>query len=65
MVAELRKSYKFDLEVIKKPEAERLGRATLPKFPAMEIDDVLFFEDNVTTVEELEKELVRSNAPRA
>lgn len=65
MVAELRKSYQFDLEVIKKPEAEKLGHATLPKFPAMEIDGELFLEDNVTTMDELEKELVRRNAPRA
>lgn len=65
MVAELRKSYRFDLEVIKKTEAGKLNRASLPKFPAMEIDDELFFEDRVTTVEELEKELTRRNAPRA
>jgi hypothetical protein len=65
VVAELRKSYKFDVDVIRKPEAGKLNRASLPKFPAMEIDDELFFEDRVTTVEELEKELLRRNARKA
>lgn len=65
MVTELRKSYRFDLEIIKKPEAEKLKRTSLPKFPAMEIDDELFFEDRVTTVEELQAELVRRKAPKA
>ena len=58
-------SYRFDIEIIKKPEADKLGRASLPRFPAMEIDGELFFEDRVTTVEELEKELIRRNAPNA
>ena len=65
MVAELRKSYQFDLEIIKKPEVHKLNRAFLPKFPAMEIDDTLFFEDSVTTGEELDKELARRNCQRA
>ena len=65
MVTELQKSYKFDLEIIRKPEAGKLNRASLPKFPAMEIDDELFFQDNVTTIEGLEKELIRRNAPKA
>ena len=65
MVTELQRSYKFDLEIIRKPEAGKLNRASLPKFPAMEIDDELFFQDNVTTIEELEKELIRRNAPKA
>jgi hypothetical protein len=64
VVTELQKSYKFDLEVIRKPEAGKLGRISLPKFPAMEIDDELFFEDRVTSLEELEKELIRRNAPK-
>ncbi|MEJ2182872.1 MAG: hypothetical protein P8Y66_05070 [Nitrospirota bacterium] len=65
MVAELGKSYAFDVEIIRKPEAGRLGRPSLPKFPAMEIDDELFFEDGGTSVKELERELIRRNAPRA
>lgn len=64
MVTELSKSYKLDLEVIKKQEAGKLNRTTLPKFPAMEIDDELFFEDRVITVEELEAELIRRNAAK-
>jgi hypothetical protein len=31
----------------------------------MEIDGELFFEDRVTSTEELEKELIRRNAPGA
>lgn len=65
MVTELNRKYQFDLESIKKPEAHNLGRTTLPKFPAMEIDDELFFEDRITSVEELEAELIRRGAPRA
>lgn len=65
MVTELSRSYKFDVHVVKRPEAGKLNRASLPKFPAMEIDDDLFFEDRVTTVEELEGELIRRNAPKA
>ena len=64
MVAELGKSYEFDVEVIKKSEAARLNRSTLPVFPAMEIDDELFSQDRVITVQELEEELRRRNAPR-
>jgi len=57
VVTELQGKYRFDVEIIKKPEAGSLGRPSLPKFPAMEINDELFFEDRVTTVEELEREL--------
>jgi hypothetical protein len=59
---ELSRKYRFDVEIIKKPEADKLNRPALPKFPAMEIDDELFFEDRITTVDELERELQRRGA---
>ena len=62
MVAELKQRYQFDVEVVKKPEVALLKRILLPRFPAMEIDDELFFEDNTCTIEELEQELLRRNA---
>ena len=65
MVTDLKKKYQFDVEIIKKPESQLLGREELPKFPAMEIDDELFFEDNITTAHGLEQELVRRGAQAA
>ena len=61
MVTELGKKYQFEVELIKKSEAGNLGRAALPKFPAMEIDDELIFEDNIITAEKLE-ELAQTGA---
>ena len=59
MVTELSKKYQFTVEVIKKTEADKLGRSALPKFPAMEIDDELIFEDNIITADKLEGQLIK------
>ena len=64
MVTELGKKYHFTVEIIKKSQADKLGRAALPKFPAMEIDDELIFEDNIITADKLEGQLIKRNAPK-
>lgn len=63
MVTELHRRYDFDVETVKKPESHLLDRPSLPRFPALEIDETLIFEDRITTIDELEGELVRRGAP--
>jgi len=59
VVTELRKKYGFDVELVKKTDVGLFKRIVLPKFPALTIDDDLIFEGRDTTVEELEREVVK------
>lgn len=63
MVTELGNKYDFDIEVVKNPQAHTIGLPSQPIFPAMEIDDELFFQDRITSLSELEAELKRRGAP--
>jgi len=54
VVAELKKKYAFDLEVVKKTSFGLLQRVSLPKFPAIEIDGKVVFEGCDITAEQLE-----------
>ncbi len=55
VVAELKKKYSFDVEIIKKTEIGLLKRLSLPKFPALEIDGEVISEGKDITAEELEQ----------
>jgi hypothetical protein len=59
VVAELKKKYSFDVEVIKKTEIGLLKRLSLPKFPALEISGEIISEGKDITAEELEQEIKR------
>ena len=54
MVTELKKKYAFDIEVVKKTSFGLLQRASLPKFPAIEINGQLVFQGCDITPEQLE-----------
>lgn len=57
MVAELKKKYSLEVEIIKKTEAGVLKRIGMPKFPAVEMDGNIISEGRDITVEELECEI--------
>ena len=44
MVTELKKTYAFDVEIVKKTSFGLFQRASLPKFPSIEIDGKVVFE---------------------
>jgi glutaredoxin-related protein len=54
VVTELKKKYAFDIEVVKKTSFGLLQRASLPKFPAIEIDGTVVFGGCDITTEQLE-----------
>ncbi len=55
VVAELKKKYALEVEVIKKTEAGILKRLGMPKFPAVEVDGNIISEGRDITAEELER----------
>ncbi len=57
VVAELKKKYPLDVEIIKKTEVGILKRMSMPKFPAVEIDGKIISEGKDITAEELEREI--------
>jgi hypothetical protein len=57
VVTELQKRYSFNVEVVKKTAPGLLKRFSLPKFPALEIDEQLVFEGQEITFDELEREI--------
>ena len=44
IIAELKKAYAFEVEIVKKTSLGLLERMSLPKFPAVEIDGTVVFE---------------------
>lgn len=54
MVAELKKKYDFDVEVVKKTSFSLFQRASLPRFPSIEIDGQVVFSGCDITNEQLE-----------
>ena len=54
MVTELKKKYAFDVEIVKKTSFGLFQRASLPKFPSIEIDGQVVFEGCNITQEQLE-----------
>jgi len=54
VVADLGKKVFLDVEIVKKSDFSLLGRLSLPKFPAVEIDGSIVFEGQDVTYEELE-----------
>ncbi len=65
VVAELKKKYSLDVEIIKKTEIGLLKRLSLPKFPAVEIDGEVVSEGRDITAEELEKAIRKRNGSAA
>ncbi len=57
VVAELRKKYSLEVEIVKKTEVGLLKRIGMPKFPAVEIDGAVICEGRDITVDELESEI--------
>ena len=54
MVTELKKKYAFDVEIVKKTSFGLFQRASLPKFPSLEIDGQVVFSGCNITTEQLE-----------
>jgi hypothetical protein len=54
VVTELKKTYAFDVEIVKKTSFGLFQRASLPKFPSIEIDGKVVFEGCNITREQLE-----------
>jgi len=54
VVTELKKKYAFDVEIVKKTSFGLLQRASLPKFPSIEIDGQVVFSGCDITIEQLE-----------
>jgi len=54
VVTELKKKYAFDVEIVKKTSFGLFQRASLPKFPAIEIDGQVVFSGCNITNEQLE-----------
>lgn len=57
VVAELKKKYSLEVEIIKKTDVGLLKRISMPKFPAVEIDGNIISEGRDITAEELEREI--------
>ena len=51
---ELKKKYPFDVEIVKKASFGLFQRASLPRFPSIEIDGKVVFEGCDVTQEQLE-----------
>lgn len=54
MVTELKKKYAFDVEIVKKTSFGLFQRASLPKFPSIEIDGQVVFSGCDIKNEQLE-----------
>jgi len=54
VVTELKKKHPFDVEIVKKTSFGLFQRASLPKFPSIEIDGKVVFEGCDITQEQLE-----------
>ena len=54
MVTELKSLYTFDVEIVKKTSFGLLQRASMPKFPSIEIDGQVVFSGCDITKEQLE-----------
>jgi len=54
VVTELKKKHAFDVEIIKKTSFGLFQRASLPKFPSIEIDGQVVFTGCDITIEQLE-----------
>jgi hypothetical protein len=54
VVTELKSTYAFDVEIVKKTSFGLVQRMSLPKFPAIEIDGTVVFEGCDITREQLE-----------
>ena len=54
MVTELKKKYAFDVEIVRKTSFGLFQRASLPKFPSIEIDGQVVFTGCDMTSEQLE-----------
>jgi hypothetical protein len=54
VVTELKKKYAFDVEIVKKTSFGLFQRATLPKFPSIDIDGQVVFSGCDITIEQLE-----------
>jgi hypothetical protein len=65
VVAELKKKYSLEVEIIKKTEVGLLKRIGMPKFPAVEIGGNIISEGRDITVEELEREIRKRNSGSA
>ncbi len=59
VVTELKDKYDFEIEVIRKPDVSLIKRLSMPKFPAVEIDNEIVAEDRVITKEELAEEIIQ------
>ncbi|HET6513873.1 MAG TPA: hypothetical protein VFG09_01835 [Thermodesulfovibrionales bacterium] len=55
MVAELKKRYTFDVEIVKKTDTGVVKRIFALKFPSVEIDGERIAEARDITIEELEQ----------
>ncbi len=55
MVTELKKKYAFDVEIVKKTSFGLFQRASMPKFPSLEIDGQVVFSGCNITTEQLEE----------
>ncbi len=65
VVAELKKKYPLEVEIIKKTEVGLLKRISMPKFPAVEIGGNIISEGRDITAEELEREIRKRNSESA
>jgi len=54
VVTELKKKYTFDVEIVKKTSFGLFQRASMPKFPSIEIDGQIAFSGCDITIEQLE-----------
>jgi len=54
VVTELKKKYRFDVEIVKKSSFGLMQRMSLPKFPSVEIDGKIVFEGCDISEEQLE-----------
>lgn len=60
-VAELKKKYALEVEIIKKTDVGILKRLGMPKFPAVEIDGNIISQGRDISVEELEKAIQKGS----
>ncbi len=55
MVAELKKTYAFEVEILKKTSFGLFERLSMPTFPAIEIDGKIVFQGCDVSREQLEE----------
>jgi hypothetical protein len=62
VVTELKSTYSFDVEIVKKTSFGLLQLVSLPKFPSIEIDGTVVFEGCNITREQLEAAIKQRQA---